>query len=167
MSQMSRSPACPDLVSGTPAHHVNFIRNSISTSARSLKKEGSCGPQPAPPLPPPGPPKSPSVCMLLPITCTNSIRKHLSTPSLFTFKGLNSLFTGLSTIPDPNGEESPVQFCAARSLVFAGLFLSLSCNIHDNRVGLFFFFFRGSVGLNLRGHFKPGKAFISVNLKEP
>lgn len=28
-------------------------------------------------------------------------------------------------------------------------------------------FFRDSVGLNLRGHFKPGKTFICVDLKEP
>lgn len=142
-------------------HAINFVKNSIEISVHCMRRKPPVSS--ASPLPPPGSPKSPSVCTHLPITCTNSIRKHLSTPSLFTFKGLNSLFTGLSTIRGPNREESPVQFCAAQSLVFAGLFLLLSCNIHDNRVGLFF---RGSVGLNLRGHFKPGKAFIYVDLKE-
>jgi len=43
-----------------------------------------------------------------------------------------------------------------------GLLLLPSCNIHDNRVVLF----RGSVVLNLRGHFKPVKGFIYVDLKE-
>lgn len=146
---------------------ITPISSEILSRLLSAAQEGRLAWSSASPSPRPWVPKVPEcVCTLLPITCTNSIRKHLSTPSLFTFKGLNSLFTGLSTIPGPNGEESPVQFCAAWSLVFPGLFLSLSCNIHDNRVGLFFFF-RGSVGLNLRGHFKPGKAFISVNLKEP
>lgn len=134
------SPARPDMGPGTPAPSHPFHQKFYGDFCLQHKKEASCCPQPAP-CPRPRVPKVPEcVCTLLPITCTNSIRKHLSTPSLFTFKGLNSLFTGLSTIPGPNGEESPVQFCAAGSLVFAGLFLSLSCNIHDNRVGLFFFF---------------------------
>lgn len=60
----------------------------------------------------------------------------------------------------------PVWFCVVRSLVSPGLFLLLSCNIHDNCVVLFFFPL-DSVGLNLRGHFKPGKTFICVDLKEP
>lgn len=139
LSQTSWSPAHPDLASGTPAplrrSHQKFCRDFCPQPQEGRLAWSSASPSPRPWVP-----EAPEcVCTLLPITCTNSIRKHLSTPSLFSFKGLNSLFTGLSTIPGPNGEESPVQFCAAWSLVFAGLFLSLSCNIHDNRVGLFFF----------------------------
>ena len=120
---------------------ITPISSEILSRLLSTAQEGRLAWSSASPSLRPWVPEVPEcVCTLLPITCTNSIRKHLSTPSLFTFKGLNSLFTGLSTIPGPNGEESPVQFCAAWSLVFAGLFLSLSCNIHDNRVGLFFFF---------------------------
>lgn len=105
LSRASWSPARPDLVSPTPASFCQFYEKFYQDSRLRHREEGSHCRLPAP-APAPAP-KSPSVCTLLPITCKNSIRKHLSTPSLFTFKGLNSLFTGLSTTPRPSGEESP------------------------------------------------------------
>jgi hypothetical protein len=118
-------------------------------------------PQAALRLPPPTPPHhnvlSSSVCPPLPITRTNSIRRHSSTPSLFTFKGLNSLFTGLSTNP------SGFVWCGA----LCPLACSCYCHVISMTIVLCFFFPRDSVGLNLRGHFKPGKTFICVDLKEP
>lgn len=77
-----------DLVSLCPVSFCQFHRTPRQLCALLTR-----------PPPPPRSPKSSSVCSRLPITCTKSIRKHLSTPSLFTFKGLNSLFTGLSTNP--------------------------------------------------------------------
>lgn len=143
LSQTSWLPARPDLVSLTLASFCQCYKKFYQDFCLQHKKEGAHCRLPA--TPPPSP-KSLSVCTFSPITCTNSIRKHLSTPSLFTFKGLNSLFTGLSTSRGPHREESPVQFCAAGSLVFTGLFLLLSCNIHDNRVGLFLGALWGSIG---------------------
>ena len=136
-SQRPWSPARLHLVSLLPTSLCRFHKKFYQGFYLPHKKEAAHCPQPAPSQTSAGP-QSPRVCVpLLPITCTNSIRKRLSTPSLFTFKGLNSLFTGLSTSRGPNRAESPVRFCVARSLVWAGLFLLLSCNIHDNPVGLF------------------------------
>lgn len=134
MSQTPWSPACPDLLSLTPASLSGFCRKSKQPPA-SLR-----GPR-HPPRP-----QSPEGVYSLPITCTNAIRKHLSTPSLFTFKGLNSLFTGLSTSRGPDRSEKAGRSFVWRGLVLPGLFLLLSCNIHDNRVGLFFGALWGSIG---------------------
>ena len=64
------------------------------------------------------------------------------------------------------GKKAPSSFVRPGALSL--LACSCPCHVISMTIVLgFFFFFRGSVGLNLRGHFKPGKAFISVNLKEP
>lgn len=45
--------------------------------------------------------------------------------------------------------------------------LAWSCYCHVISMTIVLGFLRGSVGLNLRAHSKPGRAFIYVDLKEP
>lgn len=54
----------------------------------------------------------------------------------FTFKGLNNLFTGLSTSPGPASGKRLLEFCFPIDTCLLGLLLPAWCNIHDNRVGL-------------------------------
>lgn len=80
----------------------------------------------------------------------------------FTFKGLNNLFTGLSTSPGPASGKRLLEFCFPIDTCLLGLLLPAWCNIHDNRVGLLSWG-KGGGG---RGHFQALKSFIWVDLKE-
>lgn len=119
MSHTSRSQASGSHVSPSPVSFCQFYRTPRQLGAFLLLRW---------PPPPPTSPKSSSVFSL-------AHYMHKLHQKAFVY----TLFIHFQRVKQPIywAVNKPVWFCVVRSLVSPGLFLLLSCNIHDNCVALF------------------------------